>query len=364
MSCPNCFNNCDLIVSDDCIRYTGDSIPALGICTGQTLSQVEAIILTELQAVLNGTGINISSLTVGCDWMKAFITNNNTALSNLMQVLFDADCSLYQMIQNIESQIGQSYSFNTGCLTGLPANSGPNDVLQAAVTLLCSLNATVTAIASDYVKASQLNALVTTIIQNYTAQQQGSGGGTSIGQFYVNMPPKTAFPYFGDLSNFDNNGVGLPSKGFQNIYILNGLNGTPDWRGRSVVGAVNNIPGAAFPAATDPNNPANNNVNYSVGDMFGESSHVLIAQEMPAHSHGVNDAGHSHGLGPNGVVSYVGSSNSGNGHVSGGGNNGTSVALTQTDPAITGITITNAGGNLGHNNVQPSTAAIWVAAIY
>jgi microcystin-dependent protein len=156
----------------------------------------------------------------------------------------------------------------------------------------------------------------------------------------------------------------LPAKGFQNIYILNGLNGNPDWRGLAVVGAVNSIPGAAFPAITDPNNINNPNVNYSVGDVFGESYHTLISNEMPAHSHTLNDPGHAHAINFNIWEQFK----PGNGNVTPtatGGTNAQTYGLpVGTAAAITGVTINSTGGSLAHNNVQPSTAAIWIAAIY
>ena len=33
MSCTNCYNGCVEIVSDKCVRYTGDSIPSLEIAS-------------------------------------------------------------------------------------------------------------------------------------------------------------------------------------------------------------------------------------------------------------------------------------------------------------------------------------------
>ncbi len=38
--CNNCFNNCVEIVSDKCVKYTGEDIPLLGIEKGDTLAQV------------------------------------------------------------------------------------------------------------------------------------------------------------------------------------------------------------------------------------------------------------------------------------------------------------------------------------
>ena len=87
----------------------------------------------------------------------------------------------------------------------------------------------------------------------------------------------------------------------------------------------------------------------TLGAAGGGETHTLVTGELPAHSHGVTDNGHSHavdyntgdnasGVGINRVQSVgVGGSNSGD-----------------TDSATTGITINNEGGDGAHANVQPT----------
>jgi microcystin-dependent protein len=367
-TCNNCFDNCDYNPTDQCVAYTGPNIAILGICTGQQLSFIENVILTQLQNVLSGIGINITTLTLNsCSYVANLVQGVSPTLANLLQVLFDSQCTLNAAIVNIQNTLGQSYSFNTACLQNLPTNPQPNDILQAALNVLCSMNTALTAIQSDYVKASQLNSLVTTIIQQYNAAQASSGSSSpSVTQYYQFLPPNVAFPYFGDLSNFDNNGVGLPSKGFQYIYILGGINGAPDWRGRTVVGAVNSVPGSTLDPAVDPNNPANPNSNYSIGDVFGENTHLLVPLEIPSHVHGVNDPGHTHTLC---FANVIGAKSGGSTFTPSLGNNPNSnggCISPQDQPvgaAVTGITLTPTGGSLAHNNVQPSVAAVWIGVI-
>lgn len=40
MSCNNCYNGCVETTSDQCVKYTGLSIPELGITKGDSLSLV------------------------------------------------------------------------------------------------------------------------------------------------------------------------------------------------------------------------------------------------------------------------------------------------------------------------------------
>jgi len=61
MSCKDCFNGCAETVSDQCVKYTGIDIPALGIENGDSLASVESALVTYLlsrrQLQLHSAGI-------------------------------------------------------------------------------------------------------------------------------------------------------------------------------------------------------------------------------------------------------------------------------------------------------------------
>lgn len=342
MACPDCFNNCDEIISDQCVKYTGDPIEILGICTGDTLSKVEAAIITALLSALDGTGITVNEVTLAnCPWLNILFIGKNKTLANLLQLLVDANCTLKELIDDISPS---SYSFNTYCLENLPENPTSDDILQAVVTLICSIKTTVDAFPETYVKIDDLD----TLIQNYLNTSNGGGG--SVITYNQRLVPYVAMAYFGPLSNF-NNGIGIPANGFDKVYICNGDNGTPDMRGRVVVGAVRNIPGTLpLDAAVDPALMAN--INYAQGDKFGENYHALTAPENAPHTHSVNDPGHVHtfpGVDPDGR-----------------GSDGAKAATRntkQTDVAYTGITIGSSGSGLAHENRQTSIAGVWIMYI-
>lgn len=342
MACEDCFRNCPVITPDRCVQYTGPDIACLEICTGDTLYMVEAEIAEKLCAAMDGTGIDLSEVDVTCEFLTDILGNLDPTLLNLMQVLVTASCSLKELIDEINDQINAPFVFDTACLTGTLTTR--DEILQAVITKLCSVDARVTAIEIDYVKNSDLCTLVQACI---------TGGGVS-SQYNLRMVPYAPIPYIGSLSNFDNTGVGLSAFNFDKVYLMNGLNGTQDWRGRSPIGAINNVPGGTLDAAVDPSLPANAGLNYSLNQKVGASTVTLSLTQAPAHTHTVNDPGHSHSTGllsesrPCGaacadVVRYGGS--------------------IPTSTSTTGITVGSAGGSQPHTNLQPSIAVYYIVFI-
>lgn len=88
----------------------------------------------------------------------------------------------------------------------------------------------------------------------------------------------------------------------------------------------------------------------------GAKTVTLTEAQIPAHSHGVTDPGHTHvetnnsaTTGPN--VGFAARDTSTNSQTATG---------YSTEPATTGITVNAAGGGQDHNNVQPSIAVyVW-----
>lgn len=350
MSCKDCFQNCGDITSDNCTIYTGPDIPLLGICTGDGLSVVEAKIIESLLSALDGTGITVSEVNLeNCVWLKNKFIGKDKTLANLIQLLYDSQCTLKQMIDDLTPG---PQSFDTACLDDLPDDPTITDVVQKALILLCSLKATVDQIPSTYVKISDLTNLVIQIINT----NSNSSGGTPV---YKNrMVPMVAYEYYGPLSNFDNTGKGISTLGFDKVYLCNGANGTPDKRGRVAVGAVRNVPGGALDPEVDPANSQNayGNVNYALLDKFGENFHKLTSDENAAHSHGITDPGHDHDF-PHGKDE--GGNKYGNGWMKWDAD----TSNKKTKKSFTNITVQVSGKGDGHNTRQPSIAANYIMYI-
>lgn len=343
MSCKNCYDGCGTPVPDSCVKYTGQDIPLFGICTGDTISKVEQSIITKLGSVLDGTGIDLSSITLDCDFIVDLLGNEDQNLANIIQVLIQANCTLSQLVNDINLQVNGLYTFNTVCLSGLNASSSRDDILQATINKVCSLAASVNNVNSDYVKATDLNSLIAQYLQTIPISTQQN----------TKMVPYVAYEYYGPLSNFDTSGKGLSSAGFDKVFLCNGSNGTPDKRGRVAVGAIQSVPGGALDSDVDPSLPANAGTNYVLNQKFGQSFVGLTTNQLPAHTHPITDPGHKHS------VTYGADKASGN-------NNGgyqtynTDGLSKNTLSATTGITIGNTGSNQTHENRQPSIAAYFI----
>jgi hypothetical protein len=283
MSCSNCppeacYNGCVEIVSDQCVRYTGPDIPALNITTGDTLAYVEEMITDKLVPLLVGTG-DVITIASGdkCALINGFlvgITSPNS--TQLFTALVKSVCSLQTQVTAVAADIAVlNADYTIGCLTGVTSSSDTHAIVQAIITKLCATVADLAALELDvdtnYVKLADLDALIAAYIAS------SSGGGST--QQYLKMVPYVAYEYYGPITNFDGSGIGIPANGFFKVYLCNGLNGTPDKRGRVAVGAIQNVPGGPLDAAVNPANAGN--PNYALYSTAGANTVTLITSQMP-----------------------------------------------------------------------------------
>lgn len=118
-----------------------------------------------------------------------------------------------------------------------------------------------------------------------------------------------------------NKQITLPDKRFRSPFGLDDM-------GNSAAGRASGVPFTQGDAVT-------------VGSLGGEATHTLSVPELPAHSHGITDPGHTHNIG---IAPDAG--------VGGALPRPTPGAFTggYMQSATTGITINNAGGGGAHNN--------------
>ena len=358
MACSNCFNGCTEITSDKCVRYTGPNIELLGINNGDTLLTVENALITYLLTALDGTGItpflNPNSL---CD-----LINNNLPsgedfnLVEILDALLKSICSLQTQITDVVDIVDEIESdYTIGCLTGVSADSGTHDILQATIVKLCALDIALTALTLDletnYVRIDEID----NYIENYLISISEST------LFKTKMIPYVAMEYYGPLAgNFDSTGAGLGN--WVDVYLCNGDNGTPDKRGRVPVGATS-VPGIVpMDSQVNPGglNPTYTVTSPAVSTKAGTNSVTLTETQIPSHTHTATvstEPDHTHS------ISFELGENDG-----GGTGQDLRVAppdetSVDTDPAgehSHTVTISNTGGDGAHTNTQPSLACYYI----
>jgi len=356
MACSNCYTGCSEITSDKCVKYTGIDVPILEIKKGDSLSYVTQALVTFLTSTLDGTGIKIVLEEEDyCELISQYLQECSTVTAfDLFKALVKAACNLQEQIDSINNTLSTlNADYDISCLDGVSASSDTHAVLQAVIAKLCELDtnlgALITDVDTNYVKLSELNEL----IQQYLDSTTGAT------RYSSRMVPYSIVPYYGTLGVFDATGAGLPNTEWENIYLCNGQNDTPDLRGRALVGAIAGVPGGALSPNVNPSSSAFN-PNYALGTTCGVNSVTLTESQIPSHTHvaTVNDPGHSHEIilstfagsiaGPDGYEYQIGAD-----------------STLETESSTTGITVSNApaGGGEAHNNVQPVIATYFIMYI-
>jgi microcystin-dependent protein len=380
MSCTNCFNGCVETVSDQCVKYTGINVPELGISTGDPLSVIEQSLTTFLVSTLNGSGVKIdlSSIDV-CTAVQQYLpTCGELSIADISKALIEAACDIQDQVDAIDATLAvlnADYTIPvdpiTGpCLTGVTSSSDTHAIVQATITKLCSVDASLTFVIgqlSSYALKSEICTLV---------EECASGTSVEI-KAQSNMLPYSVIPYYGAVSGYPTVSDGFSSTGagygyWLNVYVCNGQNpGVPDLRGRVAVGSTD-MGSVNWPSQTNPAGPGNPTYGYKTATSIqGTNTTVLSLGQMPLHTHGattnvrIYDPGHDH--------TYEGVTNS-----SGAGEGSRkSVPITRTtDKRETGlkgtgagqnvfVDVTNApqGNNEAHSNVQPGLAVYYLIYI-
>lgn len=372
MACSNCFNGCTEITSDQCVKYTGSNIPALNITTGETLASVESKIITYIQTLSNGTGIvpTIDSEDL-CTLVSGFLPTEGTiTLNDVISALIQSVCAVKTSVDaNTATLNTLNADYTIGCLSGVTASSDTHDVLQAAITKLCATDSALTAfidnVTTNYVTIASLNDRIQAYLDSIAPTNLQKN----------KMVPYVAYEYYppgGSLAGFDATGAGLGE--WIEVFLCNGLNGTPDKRGRVAVGVTDgSMQGGAMSAAV---NPGSGNPNYSLYTTVGQNNVTLTKDQIPLHGHTASAVStadpHSH------LIAKVGNQD---GDLTSTGtldtewdNNGNfSYRLKKTagEPSVgktndvavsvsTSVTINAAGGGQSHTNIQPSIGAYYI----
>lgn len=359
MAC-NC-NNIDYACMGEktptnCVIWSGDPIPALGICKGDVLTPMLNIIIQKVLELLEESETPVNVNMDNCLVMKQALAGRDKTVDNLFQILIDYQCTLKDLIAQVEAKIPTDtpYAFQLQCITPVGSPSNRDAIIQGLINEVCELATQVASLGTniDQIINTKIGDYLTNSIKslgNRGIQRTGSGANTTF-TFLALVPPMCPIPYVGPLSNFDANGAGKVGTAFEGWYLLNGKANTLDGRGRALVASVAGVPGVPLDAAVDPAQPYNPGTNYTTGIKFGENFHKLLTPEIPAHTHAVNDPQHSHTSAATFQLRRVRCSTSTCESWWPGG------AALNSGSAATGITLGSTGGNDIHETRQPSLA--------
>ncbi len=387
----NCSNYFAKLIPDTGVQYTGPAIASLGICTGDYLSEVDAVILQKLIDYSTGVGISIPSIDLTtCDAFAACITccGTCTDLPCLLECYKNSICSIFDDLTELQADVAALLDgpYDTGCLTNLATNPTLNQIIQRLILQFCELS---TAYNTLQTQVNGITANLSTNIGNFLGSAitslQGptvlnkTGTGATTQFNLLGFVPIGAIIMAGrnlNMADFDSTGLGNSGTSAYPFAICNGNNGTDNMSGLFPVGtgmgpAV--ITGAVLPFNT-------------TGGAYAE---VLTSAQIPAStvsgSLTVNDPGHGH---PFHFIREAAAKGNGTQTMNPlsptvdttpwyDASTGTNVPYSGPHPpgtganvgrAKTGITITGAGlnvsgGGQAHNNMPPYRALYFIQRV-
>lgn len=386
-----CSNYFGKLVPDTGVQYTGPAIASLGICTGDYLSEVDAVILQKIIDYSTGVGISIPSIDLttcgaftGC---TLACCNTCTDLPCLLECYKTAICSIFDDVATLKTEVtGFLTGYDVKCLTGVTSTSLVNLVLQELINEFCALVSNfntlqttvggITGSLSTNIGNFLLNAL-TSCTGTGSVIKTGTGASASIA-FKGFTPIGGIMPFGGTTAGkFDGTGLGLAGTDMCGWAMCNGNNGTINMMGQVPVG-LTNMGGSL------PTNATGLSIT-TAGTQIGEKTHLLTSTEsaLASHSHGVTEPngglGHQHplyfelsaGQLGSGVNNYIDPTTTTNSNTS--YRDGKSTYHPASAPYIaayigavtSGITINNASASAvtAHNNMQPSTGLLYIQRV-
>lgn len=380
MSCnpnlsPKIFNP----TPDTSVVYTGPDIPALGICNGNILDMIEAIILQQIINYSTGIGIKIPGIDLtACALFTQYITCCTTPttvndLDTLMSIIFKSLCVLYTDFTVLQAQVTALLSgpYNTCSLT-LGTNPTLSQIIQELILEFCALKTQVATLQTQVNTLSTgLGGTIGTFLlgaikscQTGSMVPAGSGATATI-TFSGFIPVGGYIGYAGTISGiFDSTGLGInpgPACGFA---LMNGNNGTVDMRGYVPVGVNDGTMGSAAqnPEVTNSTYPGQN---YSFNAHGGFINHTLNTSEIPpaGFSGSTTSVSGTATLWKGGRTHATTGDNTLTFQATGFGDAGNSYTISMTVPGQS-FSGTIGGGGAAHETRQPYRATYFIQRIF
>lgn len=385
-----CSNYFAKLIPDTGVQYTGPAIAALGICTGDYLSEVDAVILQKLIDYSTGVGISITSIDLTtCDAFADCLDccGTCTDLPCLLNCYKNTICSIFDDLTELKADVAALLDgpYDTGCLTGLATNPTLNQIIQRLILQFCELSAAYNTLQTQVNGiTANLSTNIGTFLYNAIGSCQGTGvlnktgpGASTTFSLKGFVPIGTVMPYAGDMSKFDSSGLGRSGTDACGWAVANGNNGTVNMSGLVPVGTTSGVMGSPVtggsPSSSQP---------LSYNSTAGEFNHTLTGLQIPSVSvaGSITDPGHDHPFyfhaepaqsgNSTQKVNFIGSINAWTGSTSTGlapsGNGSVGPTTAYIGKATTGITLSGAstgGGGQSHNTMQPYRALYFIQRV-
>lgn len=356
----------------DSVLWTGINLDCFDICNGDSITPLMEAIANRVCELLETTDV---TSTVLCESLIQELGSQDKTIGTLLQILSTEACTLRELIEDIQEQLGTSTSLTLDfkCVSTSDACGTTNPdtlqgILQLIINSFCTLKDQfdeITENIGDTINNSieaYLDNLFTTALPNRIIKQNTNPASYKFRGF---IPPNCPIEYYGSLTHFDSSGKGLDI--MDGWYLCNGNNGTIDKRGTVAVCAIQGMGGGGLQSYVNPaSNPATPSANYSIGDRGGSVSVSLSLSQIPNHNHNI-----SHTISQNPHTHTMTFQKSGNG---GGGsdaaynsNFGSTTDTLTTSASNADISISSTigftGGNQAHENRMPYIACAYIQMI-
>lgn len=280
-------STCANPISSDCVKWVGEPVPALGICTGDTITEVDKAVIDQLLLMLDGTGIVLSQVTLdNCPYLLSLFMGKDKTITNLMQLLIDTGCTYKALIDElfIRTQ-GSTTQFNLQCLDPI-TDPTLDKIVQSVINKLCEQQTQIDNINAGAGDTTLINNVVNDSLAGLITSNGNKGikkttDSNGLTHYHIfGMPiPGAYLPYGGPLNVFDGTGKGIVGTVAEGWFLCNGSNGTIDMRGFTPVGAIQGVPGGALNPIVDPASDAS--MNYALGAVGGMAKVQLTQANLP-----------------------------------------------------------------------------------
>lgn len=363
------FNQSFSSISDKMVKYTGPAFPQFGICTNDTLYEVEAVILGQIVLFSQGKGITLDSIDLTkCDCFKNKVgccgASSCQTLECILQAYLDCLCELYTDVQDLKVKVASMFDgpYNVACLKSVTSASKLPAIVQEMILELCQAE---TDISNLKTQITTLTTGLPTTIGNFldnamkscqTGSMVKTGSGSTLQINFKGFAPVGAvMPYAGSLAYFDSSGLGNPNSPACGWALCNGNNGTVNLIGLVVVGSTG-MPGAApLGGPAFPYNAVGGE--YTVALTSASIPSITVSGTVPATTGTVRlwKGGRKHaGTGDNTLTFQQ----------YGFGDGGAAYDAPFSIPATPfSATAVGGGGSVSHNNIQPYRALYYIQRV-